>query len=292
MLDWLLARLFPRVSFKPLGTQEPPAPLSQALTVAYAARLPDTKTLCQMDEAVVAQWATTQSARMQAGNTTIEHIPWWYPVHPAAMAYFVERGWWAPDDIEKHVRLPMYDMASPRFGAELGTFFQHGDYTKMDTPSIAAWCHALLASFPLSLDARASFLGHTLVAIGPVDWLAHVWPICSGHAQGVELDVLFAVCGVHLPAFVALEISPILNDGLRSVTPPNTWDTLATEDTPYALAANHPHYPLHVLLESTPVWSCLGLYRLGVELKHLESAQVESYALPFGADNTVLGLGA
>lgn len=266
--------------------------MSEALTVGYAARSPDIAMLLTIDQAVVAEWATTQSARMQAGDTIIEHIPWWYPVHPVAMAYFVERGWWTPRDVEEHVRLSMYDMASSRFGGELGTFFQRGDYTRMNASSIASWCHALLATFSLSVEARASFLGHTLVSIGPYDWLTHVWPVCAAYAKGIELDVLFAVCGVELPVDLALEMSRELDDGLRSVTPPNMWDTLSTEDTPYALGPNHPHYPLHILLDSTPVWSCLGLYKVGVQLKHLESAEVVSYALPFGTDDAARGSGA
>ena len=226
MLHWLLARLFPRFVPKALATTQETAPLSQELTVAYAARSADVQSLRELDETMVEQWAITQSARMQAGSTIIEHVPWWYPVHPVAIAYFMERGWWSPSDIEKHALLPMYDMLSSRFGGDLGTFFQRGDYTKMDRESISSWSCGMMARFVLSNEARASFLGHTLVSIGPNDWLVHVWPACAKHCQGIELDVLFAVCSVALPQAIALQMSPTLNDALRSVTPPNMWDAL------------------------------------------------------------------
>lgn len=292
MLHWLLARLFPRFVPKALATTQETAPLSQELTVAYAARSADVQSLRELDETMVEQWAITQSARMQAGSTIIEHVPWWYPVHPVAIAYFMERGWWSPSDIEKHALLPMYDMLSSRFGGDLGTFFQRGDYTKMDRESISSWSCGMMARFVLSTEARASFLGHTLVSIGPNDWLVHVWPACAKHCQGIELDVLFAVCSVALPQAIALQMSPTLNDALRSVTPPNMWDALATQDTPYVLSANHPHFPLRYLLETSPVWSCLDLYRLGVRLKHLERSEVDSCALPSGVYGNAFGLGS
>ena len=107
-----------------------------------------------------------------------------------------------------------------------------------------------------------------------------------------ELDLLFAVCSVALPQAIALQMSPTLNDALRSVTPPNMWDALATQDTPYVLSANHPHFPLRYLLETSPVWSCLDLYRLGVRLKHLERSEVDSCALPSDAYGNAFGLGS
>ena len=77
MLHWLLARLFPRFVPKALATTQETAPLSQELTVAYAARSADVQSLRELDETMVEQWAITQSARMQAGSTIIEHVPWW-----------------------------------------------------------------------------------------------------------------------------------------------------------------------------------------------------------------------
>lgn len=252
--------------------------------VAYAARSPSLARLHALEPAVVEAWARGQALRLEPESQVIKTLPWWYPVHPVAIAYFMEQGWWALRHVNAHAVLTFYSMTRTRFGGEWGTFHRHADYVEFDTDDVIDWCVQFITRFDLAPEFKASFLGHTYCVVGEQLWLERVLPACSGHMAGVELDVLFAAAKLPRPHAIALEMTAELDDGLRHAGPPEPIRSghVDEEEGPFFLPESHPHFPLRYLLAQEAVWSDFMLYKVGVYLKRLEGSEVESFAIPDG----------
>lgn len=196
--------------------------------------------------------------------------------HPWTLLYFVRQGWWVPSDLGRFVD------QSCHFGA--GFFVSGGgawrDGVLPDT--VRSWCSGVLGHFELSLEQRCRFVGHVATGIPPALWLEHGYPCCAPYLAGLEMDVLLAVAGQVRPEAVALEIHPSLDAGLRSVQYPSI-DLYGAN--PHAQARRVPFCgvcpELDLMLEtaSMPVLH-EDLYRIGVHLKRIQLAGVESLPLP------------
>lgn len=263
-------------------------PLPMAMLIAYTARMGSVDELQALEAeepGFVQEWAATQAYRLLETSSVIKYMPWWHPVHPVAIDYFLKNGWWEQRHIEAHAVLYLYGMDKTNFGGEWGTFYRFQDYAELETDDIIDWCVQMITRFALSPESKASFLGHTYAVIGEQLWTERVLPACAGHTDAVEWDVLFAAMKKPLPQGLALEMSAELDDGLRKSTlPAPIRDGHLDElEGPFQLAQDHPHFPLRYLLESQPVWSDFMLYRTGVYLKRLESREPESFEIPDGA---------
>ncbi len=196
--------------------------------------------------------------------------------HPWTLLYFVRQGWWVPSDLGRFVDQTCH------FGAG---FFAAGGGAWRDAvlpDTVRSWCSGVLGHFELSLEQRCRFVGHVATGIPEELWLEHGYPCCAPHVAGLEMDVLLAVAGQVRPDAVALEIHPSLDAGLRNVQYPSI-DLHGPNAHEQASRAPFCGIcpELDLMLEAAPMPVLHEhLYYIGVHLKRLQLAGVDSLPLP------------
>ena len=138
----------------------------------------------------------------------------------------------------------------------------------------------MLNSYGLTPEQRLRFVGHSMVCFGSEMW-NKLAPAFEGHLDGIELDVLQAVCG--FSPFSRnpeeLELLNTLYKGTQSVAFPFRQE-LANEGMRNSPAQ---HEGLLFLMELAPPADRIDLYHLGVRALNVQRGLVqkpEVFVLP------------
>lgn len=137
--------------------------------IAEAARMGNVQAMRSVVDGSVKAWALEQAARLTT-KTVIDRLPWWSPVHPGTMAYFLQQRWWTQSHVLVHTKLRRYDMLCEFFGGEAGP-----TRTTMTKQEMAQWCVQYM-DLDLAADARANIIGHALTFMGTQEWMSMVLP--------------------------------------------------------------------------------------------------------------------
>lgn len=196
--------------------------------------------------------------------------------HPWTLLYFVRKGWWYQEDLGRFVDQTCH------FGAG---FFAAGGGAWRDEvlpDTVRSWCTAVLGHFDLTTEQRCCFVGHVATGIPEALWLNHGYPSCAPYLADLEMDVLLAVARQARPKEVPLDIDPSLDAGLRGVQYPSV-DLYAADvhlqarRVPYCGVC--PELDLMLETATMPVLH-QDLYRIGVQIKRIQLAGVDSLPLP------------
>lgn len=247
------------------------------LTLEDLLRMGMMDAILQQPQHSIEAWAREQASRLSK-QTIIASVPWWYPVHPGVIQYFVVQQWWTIEDVRAHV-LRLYPYGKS-FGGNGWHPFRSVFANKLDIMEMAHWCAQLL-QFDLTPVVKASLLGHIIDCVGVEQWCERVQPHCAAHIGDVDMDVLFAVYALDSPAGVAHALSPALDDAIRHVVFPEN-DENEDEAQLLQMHPGHPHLALELMLVEQHVCTDLELYRIGAYLKRLENDPAPSFALPDG----------
>ena len=196
--------------------------------------------------------------------------------HPWTLLYFVEKGWWVQADLGRFVDQTCH------FGAG---FFAAGGGAWRDAVSpetVRSWCSAVLGHFDLTIEQRCRFVGHVATGIPEGLWLEHGYPCCAPHLEGLEMDVLLAVARQVRPKEVVLEIHPSLDAGLRGVQYPSIdlyGGNVQAQARRVPFCGICPELDLMLEAAQMPVLH-EDLYRIGVHLKRIQVAKIDSFSLP------------
>ena len=86
--------------------------------------------------------------------------------------------------------MPMlYDMGMSFGGSVLGE--------PVSPEFVGQWCKLLLAEYALPIEKKVRVVAHVVYAFGIDAWKTHVQPVCAPYLGGIELPLVYAVCGVN-----------------------------------------------------------------------------------------------
>ena len=196
-------------------------------------------------------------------------------VHPDVMLWLVQEGFVDSALLAEQVTASNFrlDLSQQRFMGLL-------DNVQCETGYVQDLCKGVLNSYGLTPEQRLRFVGHSMVCFGSEMW-NKLAPAFEGHLDGIELDVLQAVCG--FSPFSRnpeeLELLNTLYKGTQSVAFPFRQE-LANEGMRNSPAQ---HEGLLFLMELAPPADRIDLYHLGVRALNVQRGLVqkpEVFVLP------------
>lgn len=138
---------------------------------------------------------------------------------------------------------------------------------------VAQWCKLFLADYGLSIEQKVRVVAHVVYAFGIDAWIEHVQPVCTPYMEGIELPLVYAVCGLHTTIPEPTHNTWRLLKTVRALSqdPHKEYDTqLAT-----TIKEESRHVDLAMLCELAPPQSRIELYFLAYN-----ALQVDKHAVP------------
>lgn len=187
-------------------------------------------------------------------------------VHPDVLHWYVGQGL-----VDKHAlaqqvtprNFPL-DFAERRFMGIL-------DSMQCEVGYVQRMCRRVLESYGLTFEQRLRFVGHSMVCFGSEMW-PKLAPAFQGHLDGIELDVLQAVCGFSPYSRDAqeMELFQTLYKGTQASM------LRFRPDCANEGMRNGPaqHEGLLFLMELAPPADRIDLYHLGVRALHVQRGLV------------------
>ena len=183
-------------------------------------------------------------------------------VHPDVLLWFVDQGLVDARVVAEQVspdNFPL-DLSGKRFMGIL-------DSMQCEVGYVQRMCRRVLESYGLTFEQRLRFVGHSMVCFGSEMW-PKLAPAFQGHLDGIELDVLQAVCGFSPYSRDAqeMELFRTLYKGTQASM------LRFRQDFANEGMRNGPgqHEGLLFLMELAPPADRIDLYHLGVRALHVQ----------------------
>lgn len=158
---------------------------------------------------------------------------------------------------------------------DIGIDFGGSQFGEPVTPEfVAQWCKLFLADYGLPIEKKIRIVAHVVYAFGIDAWIEHVQPVCAPYLEGIELPLVYAVCGLHTtipePANNTWRLLKTVRE--LSQDPHKDYDTqLAT-----TIKEEARHADLAMLCELAPPQSRIELYFLAYNALQIDNNAVPS----------------
>ena len=192
--------------------------------------------------------------------------------HPRVALWLHSKGFW-----QKEHLFPSLGNWNDLFPFQGEYFLQWNSRTAVPAEYVLDWIEPILEHYPLSQEQKVSLIGQAFLAFGADIWKKHFAKACAPHLEGIDLNLLRAVCGNTTEHSTPLEmtVAALTQDVSLAFNP----DTLVAQHLPNATM----HQSFLLLREVQSPQNRAQLYTLADWTLKMESgliAMSESIALP------------